>query len=81
LLNVNNIFYFFFNNLFSNKTSIYNEISSKDSHYDVIIVEGVLALYNESVRNLFDLKIYLDTDDDVRLSRRGTSHNKKFKGM
>ena len=38
--------------------------------YDVIILEGLLTLYNEAIVNILDLKIYLDTDDDIRLSRR-----------
>ena len=36
----------------------------------VIIVEGTLIFYDETIRNLIDLKIFLDSDDDVRLSRR-----------
>ncbi len=38
--------------------------------YDVIILEGLLTLYNETIVNILDLKIFLDTDDDIRLSRR-----------
>ena len=37
---------------------------------DVVIVEGILTLYHPEVRKLFDMKIYVDTDDDVRLARR-----------
>lgn len=37
---------------------------------DVIIVEGALIFCNEELRQSFDLSIYIDTDDDVRLSRR-----------
>lgn len=37
---------------------------------DVIIVDGTFIFSQESVRNLFDLKIFLDTDEDIRLSRR-----------
>jgi uridine kinase len=36
----------------------------------IIIVEGLLILHFEEIRAKLDLKIYLDTDDDVRLSRR-----------
>lgn len=35
-----------------------------------IIVEGILILENEELRNLFDLTIFVDTDSDVRLCRR-----------
>ena len=37
---------------------------------DVIIIEGLLVLENEKLRDLYDLKIYVDTDSDVRLIRR-----------
>jgi len=36
----------------------------------VIIVEGILLLAAIEVRDLFDLKIFVDTDDDIRLLRR-----------
>ncbi|MGY4104375.1 uridine kinase [Ignavigranum ruoffiae] len=37
---------------------------------DVIIVEGILVLEDERLRDLMDIKVYVDTDDDVRLARR-----------
>jgi uridine kinase len=37
---------------------------------DVIIVEGILALYHKEVRAELDMKIFVDTDSDVRLCRR-----------
>lgn len=37
---------------------------------DVIIVEGILVLENEKLRDLMDIKIFVDTDDDVRIIRR-----------
>ena len=36
---------------------------------EVIIVEGIMALYRKDLRDLMDLKIYVDTDSDVRLIR------------
>lgn len=36
----------------------------------VIIVEGIMALYDPQLRNLLDLKIFVHTDDDERLARR-----------
>lgn len=36
----------------------------------VIIVEGALALCNPELQKLYDLAVWIDTDDDVRLSRR-----------
>ncbi|MCE5295254.1 MAG: uridine kinase [Chlamydiales bacterium] len=37
---------------------------------DVVIVEGILIFSDERVRNLFDLKIYVEAEDDVRILRR-----------
>ncbi|WP_180752666.1 uridine kinase [Lactococcus fujiensis] len=37
---------------------------------DVLIVEGILVLEDERLRDLMDIKIFVDTDDDVRIIRR-----------
>uniref|UniRef100_A0A1I7ZZA5 uridine/cytidine kinase n=1 Tax=Steinernema glaseri TaxID=37863 RepID=A0A1I7ZZA5_9BILA len=37
---------------------------------DVIIVEGILVLYDDQLRNMFNMKIFVDEDSDIRLSRR-----------
>ena len=36
----------------------------------VVIVEGILILNNEALRNLFDIKIFVHADTDERLVRR-----------
>lgn len=36
---------------------------------EVIIIEGIMALYRKDLRDLMDLKIYVDTDADIRLIR------------
>ena len=36
----------------------------------VIIVEGILIFENEALRNLMDIRIFVDTDADIRLCRR-----------
>ena len=36
----------------------------------VIIVEGILIFENKELRDLMDIKIFVDTDSDVRLCRR-----------
>ncbi len=38
--------------------------------HDVIIIEGILVLTVPELRDLMDIKIYVDADDDDRLSRR-----------
>ena len=37
---------------------------------DVVVVEGILVLYEPTIRDLFDLKVYVDADADLRLIRR-----------
>ena len=37
---------------------------------NVIIVEGILIFENEALRDLMDIRIFVDTDADVRLCRR-----------
>jgi uridine kinase len=36
----------------------------------IILVEGILILSDPALYNLFDVKIFVDTDDDIRLIRR-----------
>jgi uridine kinase len=36
----------------------------------LIIIEGILILENKELRDLMDAKVYVDTDADVRLTRR-----------
>jgi len=39
---------------------------------DVIIIEGILILEDERLRNLMDIKLFVDTDADLRIIRRLT---------
>jgi len=36
----------------------------------VIIVEGIMIFENEGLRELMDIRIFVDTDADIRLCRR-----------
>lgn len=45
----------------------YTEISNPSR---VIIVEGILIFENKELRDLMDIKIFIDADSDTRLSRR-----------
>jgi uridine kinase len=38
----------------------------------VIVVEGILVLHDETLRDSFDLKVFIDSDADVRFIRRLT---------
>ncbi|MDY0277355.1 MAG: uridine kinase [Acholeplasma sp.] len=49
----------------SNKTEIVNA-------KPIIIVEGILVLTDQRIRDLADLKIFVESDDDIRFIRRLT---------
>ena len=36
----------------------------------IIVLEGILVFHNEELRNLIDMKIFIDADSDERLCRR-----------
>lgn len=46
------------------------EYTKQQEPVDVIILEGILALYDEKVRSLMDIKLFVDTDADLRFIRR-----------
>lgn len=37
---------------------------------DVVFLEGILVLFEERIRDMCDMLIFVDTDADVRLCRR-----------
>ena len=36
---------------------------------DVVLVEGILVFYYPKLRNMFNIKLFVDTDADTRLAR------------
>lgn len=36
----------------------------------IILIEGILVLYDKRIRDLTDTKVYVDADSDIRLKRR-----------
>lgn len=38
---------------------------------DVVLLEGILVLYDPHIRDLMHMKLFVDTDSDTRLARRG----------
>ncbi len=36
----------------------------------LVIIEGLMVLYDRTIRDLLDLKLYVDTPDDIRFIRR-----------
>ncbi|SHJ57224.1 uridine kinase [Clostridium cavendishii DSM 21758] len=53
---------------FSMHTRIENTVPVEPK--EIIIVEGILVLEDPRIRELLDIKIYVDTDADVRIIRR-----------
>lgn len=64
-----------------NNCSIYQPIYNFQTHSreketkllqpaEIVVVEGILLLAIPEIRDLLDLKIYIDTDNDVRILRR-----------
>ena len=42
---------------------------------DVVLLEGILVLFDPRVRAQLDMMLFVDEDSDTRLSRRGSSCN------
>lgn len=38
---------------------------------DVVLFEGILVFYFKKIREMFTMKLFVDTDPDTRLARRG----------
>ncbi len=45
---------------------------------DVVLFEGILVLYDPDVRDMLHMKLFVDTDSDTRLARRGQFSLHKF---
>ncbi len=52
--------------------TIHNRVKETVTVYPakVIVVEGILIFENRELLNLFDIKVFIDTDADVRIIRR-----------
>ncbi len=52
--------------------NIYNRLEKTENiePSQILILEGILVMENEDLRNLSDIKIYVDTDADLRFIRR-----------
>ena len=47
-----------------------SEVTETIKPCDVIVLEGLFVLESESLRDLLDMKIFVDTDADIRFIRR-----------
>tara|TARA_B100001013_G_C24457949_1_gene382322 strand:- start:72 stop:701 length:630 start_codon:yes stop_codon:yes gene_type:complete len=45
------------------------EVQTIEKHR-IIILEGILALFEQDIRDMMDIKIYVETADDIRIIRR-----------
>ena len=44
----------------------------KKHNFSVIwLVKGILIFFDQRIREMFDLKLFVDADPDIRLARRG----------
>ena len=46
-----------------------NETNPVERHR-IIILEGILTLFHQEIRDMMDIKIYVETADDIRIIRR-----------
>ena len=53
---------------FKTHTRLDNTIDVNPHH--IVIVEGILSLYDKIIRDLMTIKIFVDTADDIRIIRR-----------
>eukprot|EP00617_Octactis_speculum_P026992 CAMPEP_0185747778 /NCGR_PEP_ID=MMETSP1174-20130828/6422_1 /TAXON_ID=35687 /ORGANISM="Dictyocha speculum, Strain CCMP1381" /LENGTH=259 /DNA_ID=CAMNT_0028423117 /DNA_START=81 /DNA_END=860 /DNA_ORIENTATION=+ len=55
---------------FTTHTQMPREYDTHVNSPAIVIFEGILALHSPAVRDLLDMKVFVDTDADVRLARR-----------
>ena len=54
----------------TNATKHFLTIDNGGTNTKVIIVEGILIFQDPTLRDMFDIKIFVETDADVRILRR-----------
>uniref|UniRef100_A0A914VD01 uridine/cytidine kinase n=1 Tax=Plectus sambesii TaxID=2011161 RepID=A0A914VD01_9BILA len=47
-----------------------NDVFDELHPAEVILVEGILIFYDQELRDMFNMKLFVDTDADIRLARR-----------
>ena len=52
---------------------IYYRLETTTTVYpaDVVLFEGILTFYQKEIRDIFHMKLFVDSDADTRLARRG----------
>eukprot|EP00123_Amoebidium_parasiticum_P013472 comp21974_c0_seq1/m.31742 comp21974_c0_seq1/g.31742 ORF comp21974_c0_seq1/g.31742 comp21974_c0_seq1/m.31742 type:complete len:495 (-) comp21974_c0_seq1:783-2267(-) len=62
--------------------STHSRLDKKQTMYgaNVIIFEGIMAFHTAEMRDLMDMKIFVDTDSDIRLARRSVKRDISERG-
>ena len=47
-----------------------NNVKTIEGNIQIILLEGIFALYDQKIRDLMEIKIFVDTPSDVRILRR-----------
>jgi len=47
-----------------------NNVKTIEENIQIILLEGIFALYDQKIRDLMEIKIFVDTPSDVRILRR-----------
>ena len=56
--------------VYSFETFLRESVTVETRPAPVLLVDGIFSFYFEEIREMFDLKVFIDADVDVRLSRR-----------
>ena len=56
--------------IYNFSTHLREDATERVEPHHIIVLEGILTLVDPTIRELMDIKIYVDTDDDVRVLRR-----------
>ncbi len=56
--------------VYSFETFLREQATVETKPAPILLVDGIFSFYFEELRELFDLKVFIDADVDVRLSRR-----------
>ena len=47
-----------------------NNVKTIEENIQIILLEGIFALYDQKIRDLMEIKIFVDTPSDIRILRR-----------
>ena len=47
-----------------------NNVKTIEGNIQIILLEGIFALYDQKIRDLMEIKIFVDTPSDIRILRR-----------